>query len=285
MKAKKLILWATWAGILAGFVYLSQSQEFKQEGVKVLVSDTSIKTGAIISPFWDTWLYGTSWMISSSTNTRTIKDFLQSYPELKVRIQWMSWYRDFLSWIISQDVYRKYIEDAQKIEGILTENPWLLQKIQHEVWWQRYLRWDTNPTDMFVWNMTSLLYLQGFEKKNPEFYARVQQHPLWNRGIQHGENQVVMWQQDLLISVWLRIEQLHTESWLNSELARFWYAEENIFTDDWSEWQWIYGAIDIIRQILSLDSERKEWFYNSEIGKQYLLGKVNWTELEQFLER
>lgn len=44
--------------------------------------------------------------------------------------------------------------------------------------------------------------------------------------------------------------------------------------------------MDVIRRILLTDSERKEWFYSTEIGQQYLSGKVNdWIELEQFLER
>lgn len=286
MNIRHFILWATWAGILTWILYFNSGEEYTHEWVKILVSDTVKRTQGTISPFWDPKVYWASVEIITNTHIQDNQNFLDKNPNLKMRIQNMSWYRDFLSWAISQEVYGKYIEDAQEIEVILSENPGFLERIQNESWWQKYLRGNISPSDMLIGNMASLLYLQDFERENPEFYAKIQKSPLWNRWIQYGEDYMVMWQQDLVISASLRIQQIHTEPWLREELARFWFSEKDIFTDDWSEWQGIYGAMDVIRRIQAIDTERLEWFYNTDLWKQYRDGKItDWIELEQFLER
>ncbi len=286
MNIKQFILWTTSAGILTGAIYFTQWQEYKHEGVKILVSNTGTRTQETISPFWDPKVY---WIPPEPNliNTNTdIQDFLDKNPNLKMRIQGMSWYRDFLSWRLEPDIYNQYIQNALSIETILVDNPWLLEIIQYEIWWQRYLRWDTNPVDMLAGNMTSLLRLQELEKRSPEFYANLQKSPNWNQWIQHGSDYIVYWQEDFAISASLRIQQLNSEPWLREELVRFWFSEKDVFTDDWSVWQGFYGAIDVIRRIRATDPERLEWFYGTELWQQYRDGKItDWIELEQFLER
>lgn len=285
MNIKQFILWTTWAGILTGAIYFTQWQEYKHEGVKILVSNTGTRTQEAISPLWDPKVY---WIPPEPNliNTNTdIQDFLDKNPILKMRIQNMSWYRDFLTSRISREVFEEYLIPAFNIEGILAQNPWLVEKIQHEIWWQRYLRWYANPVDMFAGNITSLLRLQELEKKDPELYQKMQKNPNWNTWIQHGEDYVVVWQEEIIYSASLRLEQIKTEPWLRDELARFWFSEENVYTDNWIEWRGFYTAVDVVRRILEMDREHLDWFYSTELWQKYLSGEVNnWRELEKSLE-
>lgn len=287
MTIKKLLLGTTWIGILAGAIHLAQ-EEPKHEPVKHLKDATVVRIEEMISPFWPIekdWIQHKLTGIIGNT-IDSVDDFLSKNPSFKQIIQSMSWYREYLAWRLSQELAQQYISDAFAIEQILTTNPWLLQKMQYEWWWQRYTRGETNPTDMLTGNMVSLTYLQDFEKKNPELYAKIQQNPLWNKWSQsYEDNYTLGWQKDLVISASIRAKQLDTEPWLRGELARLWFSQESLFIDDGKGWWNIYNSADLVRQILWLDSGRKEWFYNTEIGRQYLAWTVDWIQLEQFLER
>jgi hypothetical protein len=64
---------------------------------------------------------------------------VEQNPTLKMRIQGMSWYRDFLLGKIQADDIRRDIADAILLEGALKADPSLLMRIQHREIWRQYL--------------------------------------------------------------------------------------------------------------------------------------------------
>jgi hypothetical protein len=285
MKNKQVILSTTWAGLLIAWALYFIPKEPKYEPVKLVRDTTTARTQEMISPFWDTrtpWIQamlpGIIWDTAESLNI-----FLDKNPILKQRIQGMIWYREYLFWKLSQEIAQQYISDALSIEQQLMANPWLLQKIQYEWWWQRYMRGDTNPTDMLAGNMASIASLQKIEQEQGELYRRAQESPLWNKWIQHWDDYIVVGQHELLTSLLLRLDQLDGNPGLEQQLTKLWYTRDNLVTDDWSRWQWIYGVIDTLREIDTLSTEAKERFFTSEFWKSYLAWNIRIQDIENYL--
>lgn len=285
MKNKHILLSTTWAGILIAWVLYFSQKEAKHEPVKLVRDTTTARTAEMISPFW---AMGASWIPNILTGAigdtpESIQDFLDKNPVLKQRIQSMLWYREYLAWRLSRELTQQYIADASTIEQFLITNPWLLQKIQYEWWWQRYTRGDTNPTDMLTGNISAKIALQKIEQEQPDLYNRARESPLWNKWIQLWEDYIVVGQRELLTSLSLRLDQLDANPGLEQQLLKLWYTRNNLITDDWSQWQWIYGVIDTLREIDTLSAEEKEKFFASDIWNNYLAGNIRIQDIENYL--
>lgn len=166
---------------------------------------------------------------------------------MKQRIQWTSWYRDYILWKLDQSISEKYIMDAFSIEIILKQHPWMIHKIQYEIWWEKYIQWSTNPSDMLAWNMQAYIDILKIEEDNPELYKKASLSKYWNSWIQYGENYIVNWQREILTSLSLRLEFLDKNPDIEKRLQEKWFTRDNLFSDDWVTWDWIYGAINSIQ--------------------------------------
>ena len=238
---------------LAGGVYLVHSEEPKHEWVKLLTDTVSHRTENIISPFWDTKIY---WTPSESVPQNSLSDhknsldeLLQKNPTLKQRIQWMAWYRDYISGRLDKNTAEKYILDAFSIEDTFQKNPWFLDKIQYENWWQRYARWETNPSDMLAGNISAYFQMQKIQNENPEMYQKAQMSPLWSAWIQYWEDYTVVWQREILTSITLRFKFLDENPDIEKKLEEKGFTRNNLFTDDWSKWEWVYGFLNEIEDM------------------------------------
>lgn len=236
--------------VLAGGLYFVTDTEPKHEWVKILTDTISHRTQNTISPFWDTKIYGIPSEIISITTPQikdSIDELLQKNPILKQRIQGTSWYRDYIAGRLDKFIFEKFIEDVYSIEERLKQNPWVLDKIQYEVWWQKYIRWDTNPSDMLIWNMQSYFDISKIQHDNPELYTKASLNPYWNTWIQYGENNIVVWQRELLTSISLRLAYLDQNPDIERRLQEKWFTRENLFSDDWSKWEWIYEYLNALQ--------------------------------------
>lgn len=240
----KYILLVSSGSILAWSLYFSPTEP-KHEPVKIVRDTTTDRTKQVMSPFWEPTLFWSQESIPliSGDVIKLLNDFLDKNPNLKQRIQGMSWYRDFISWNMSTETANRYIQDTYTIEQSLIQNPWLLGKIQYESWWQQYMRGDTNPIDMLNGNITSYLQLQKIEQENPLFYSLASKSPLWNSGIQQWEDYIVVWQKEILISLSLRLKFLDENPEIEKKIQEQWFTRNNLFTDDWSKWEGIYKAL------------------------------------------
>lgn len=251
MKLTTLFTWTIWAWLITWWMYLAKWEE-KHEIVNLVTNRTRQGTEYITS--WS-WIMTTIWNLNNTINVPTddrkidpITSFLNQNPNLRQRIQGTSWYRDFLVWKLPTDVVEKYIYDAYSIEQVLLQYPSILQKIQYEIWWEKYIRGDTNPSDMLAGNIQSFIILQKIEQEQPEFFNLAQKSPLWNSWIQYGEDYIVVGQNEILTSLKLRLEFLDTNPWIEKKLQEKGYTRNNFFTDNWSKWEGIYWAIDELKE-------------------------------------
>ena len=243
------------ASVLAGGLYFVTDTEPKHEWVKILTDTVAHRTQNTISPFWDTKIYWIPSEIASPVTITQTKDpideLLWKNPTLKQRIQWTSWYRDYLTGKLDKSTVERFILDAYSIEERLKQNPWVIDKIQYEAWWQKYIRWDTNPSDMLIWNMQAYFDLSKIQQDNLELYTKASFNQHWNTWVQYGEDYIVVWQRELIISLSLRLTYLDANPDIEKKLQEKWFTRDNLFKDDWSKWEWIYEYLN------SMQDEKK----------------------------
>ena len=182
----------------------------------------------------------------------TIDQILETKPTVKQRIQWTRWYRDFTTWRLSREITESYIAHASYIEDILAQHPWILSAIQYTEWWGKYIRWETPPPDMLNGNIRAYLYLEKLKQQHPFVLEKASNHPQWDSWIQYGTDFIVVGQKEFMISVLLRLEFLDTHPEVESLMKQNGYTRDNLFTDNWSQNEGIYGFLNEIQ-----DSEEK----------------------------
>lgn len=251
MRLWTIITRTIWAWVIAGWACLTLYEEQKHEWAKVLTESASLRTQSIIARSWDTEISEAPGNWKATIQYENPRDLLSELLEknliLKQRIQGTTWYRDFVLWRIPREVAETYFRDASFIEQVLSTNPWMLEKIQYEPWWQKYIRWDMSPPDMLSWNIQAFLDIQKIQKEHPDLYEKAQQNPTWSQGIQQGEDHVVVGQRDFLLSLQLRLQYLSQNPGIEERVKEKGFTRNNLFTDDWSKWEWIYGFLNSLQ--------------------------------------
>lgn len=159
------------------------------------------------------------------------------------------------------------------------EAPWV-QNISPKI--AQDMSTNTDVSDIADSDIATIIALQKFEREQKEIYDRAHESPLWNRGPQ-GKESVLYGRLELLRSLSLRLDQLDVNPGLEQQLTKLWFSRNNLVTDDWSQWQWIYGVIDTLREIDALSTEAKEKFFASDVWKNYLAGNIKIQDIENYL--
>lgn len=214
------------------------------------------------------------------------------FMNLKQLIFWTTW-ASILAWAIYFSQWEEFIHEPVRLVQDATRartqemvspfwvigTPWV-QYISPKV--AQYMSTNTDTPDMADSNMETMLALQEFEHEQKEIYNQAHRSPLWNRAPQ-GKESVLYGRLELLKSLSLRLDQLDTNPGLEQQLIMLWFSRNNLITDNWSEWEWIYRVIDTLREIDTLSIEAKERFFASDLWKNYLNGHIRIQDIEDYL--
>lgn len=99
---------------------------------------------------------------------------------LKMRIQGMSWYRDFLLGKLQVEDIKKDIIDASLLEDTLKADPSLLIRIQNRDIWRQYLSGAVPPNNLIYGELPAMLSVDRFAQENPAIYAQIQKNPMFS---------------------------------------------------------------------------------------------------------
>jgi hypothetical protein len=105
-------------------------------------------------------------------------EFVHNNPTLRIRIQGMSWYREFLSDKYSVADIKKNMEDAVLIEETIKSDPSILMRIQNSESWRNYLSGYVPPHNLIYGELPAMLTVDQFAQKHPAIYAQIQKNPM-----------------------------------------------------------------------------------------------------------
>lgn len=214
-------------------------------------------------------------------SNRSAKDELLEFVEknqaLKMRIQWMSWYRDFLSWKLDFEEWRKNIMDSALIEQAFQENPWMLMKIQYSNIWRQYLSGIIPPHNVIYWEIPAIISLDDFSSKYPDIFDKIKKNPLFQVA-ENGEETTFSQQKSLIDGILINIKSLQNNPSLQAKFAQYWYWIDDLYTSSWNSQDGIYSIRDAVYNLEDQNSYPPEvWheFSNSEIWWLYKNGWIN----------
>lgn len=287
MKPPYIIGSALGATILAWWIYLWNDDNASVDRTTLSANWSNIP--ALVSKnkedMWDVlvetnqhaginvWI--TAW-ITRSEKERLL-DFVEKNHALKIRIQWMSWYRDFLSWKLNPEEWRKNIKDAALIEWVFQENPWMLMKIQYSNIWRQYLSGLIPPHNVIYWEIPAIIALDDFSNKYPDIFDRIKWNTMFQK-TENGEEATFSEQKSLVDGIMMNVQLVQNNPSLQAKFAQYWYGINDLYTSSWYSQDGIYSIRDAIYSLENQSNYPPEvWqqFWSSEVWFQYKNGLIS----------
>ncbi len=208
-----------------------------------------------------------------------ILSMLEQNPILRIRIQGMSWYRDFLSWKYTSDEIKKHITDALWIEEMIKLDPSILTRMQSWDTWRNYLNGSIPPHNILHWEIAAMLYMDEFSKKNPHIFIQIQRNPMFQRTV---DNKEATFSEQRNILEWILAQEkiIQDNPNIRAKLEQYWYTLSSVYSSDWrdgrqSDFFAVNDAIYTLENPKQFDAEVWKQFQNSEIGTQYASGSID----------
>jgi hypothetical protein len=206
---------------------------------------------------------------------------------LKMRIQGMPWYRDFLLGKLQVEDIKKNITDAILLEEALKDDPNILIRIQNrDIWWQ-YLSGAVPPNNLIYGELPAMLSVDRFAQENPAIYAQIQKNPMfsaWNNG-----EQILFSEQKNTIEAMMAQQKFVQENQsIREKFAQYWYTADAIYTSDWRSGQEtgffaINGAIYALENPKNFDPVVWKQFQESDTGARYRAWTIDPREAYRYI--
>lgn len=151
MKTSHILTLSIGSGIIVAGFYLGSSDTISDETARS--TDNQPKVSDVVHAsqknMWDILADATAQTDKALQNIPSERDqlieFVNNNPTLRIRIQSMSWYREFLSGKYSVDDIKKNMEDTVLIEETIKSDPSILMRMQNSESWRNYLSGSVPP--------------------------------------------------------------------------------------------------------------------------------------------
>lgn len=208
-------------------------------------------------------------------------------PTLKMRIQSMSWYRDFLSWKYAVEDIKKNITDALLLEETIKSDPSILMWMQYRDMWRDYLRGSIPPHNIVYGEIPAMLSIDEFSKKNPNIFSQIQKNPMFQKTM---DNKEPTFSEQKSIIEWILAQEktIQENSTLRSKFEQYGYTQSSIYTSDWRDGNQsgffaINDAIYTLEDPKNFDPIVWKQFQDSDIGMRYRSGSIDPKEAFRYI--
>lgn len=214
--------------------------------------------------------------LSLSSQTRASSSYLSGDALLQAvsSMPWASQYYDSYMKSGGFDIER-YVKNVEEIEELLRKSPWLINRIEGELWWQKYLAGELSPEYILLVEMRSFLTIDQFAIDEPEIYAGILKYsPRWLA--EWGESAYA--RKTILDQALLYIAMIEDNSSVSGRIKDFGYTYEDIYRvasmEQWNFYE-ILDAIKWLEDPNMVYPEVREQFFASDTGKAYLAWKIS----------
>jgi len=281
MKQSTIIYSTIWAVVIASTsAYISSDAESLDNSLqraskptRDLIKNTQVKNHFFLSQ--DVHRTESNIQINTVINSLNI--------QLKHRIQWASWYRDFITGKLNLEVFQEYLINAERVESLLANNAWILNKIQHTEWWQKYINWDISPFLMANSILSSYLEIEKLGLQYPAAYAQLQKNPSW---IALDDWDWQLMRRRLFEQTLAQTRFIDGNPAIVERMGKFNLSKDLLYrTNELENTTWIteLNAIFFIENTQNFPPEIWKLFWNSQIWELYKEWKINPVEAYNFI--
>jgi hypothetical protein len=213
-------------------------------------------------------------------------EFVNNNPTLRIRIQSMSWYREFLSGKYSVADIKKNIEDAVLIEETIKSDPSILMRMQNSESWRNYLSGSVPPHNIAYSEIPAMLSIDEFSKQSPALFSRIQRNPMLSTT--NGIEPTFSEQRSIIEWILTQEKIIQDNPTLRAKFEQLGYTQSAIYTSDWREGRqnWFFAVNDAIYTLedpKNFDPIVWKQFQESDTWAQYRAGTIDPREAFKYI--
>ena len=213
-------------------------------------------------------------------------EFVGNNSSLRLKIQGMTWYRDFLSGKYSIADIKKNIEDAVLIEETIKSDPSILIRMQNSESWRNYLSGSVPPHNIAYSEIPAMLSIDEFSKQSPTLFSQIQRNPMLNTT--NGIKPTYSEQRSIIEWILTQEKIIQDNPTLRAKFEQYGYTQSAIYTSDWREGRqnWFFAVNDAIYTLedsKNFDPVVWKQFQESDIWGQYREGIIDPREAFKYI--
>ncbi len=278
--------------VVAAWVYLISSNSAPEDTAQSQNNQPKVSNVVNTSQknMWDILADATAQADKALQNIPSERDqlieFVGSNPTLRIRIQGMSWYREFLSGKYSVADIKKNIEDAVLIEETIKSDPSILMRMQNSESWRNYLSGSVPPHNIAYSEIPAMLSIDEFSKQSPALFSRIQRNPMLSTT--NGIEPTYSEQRSIIEWILTQEKIIQDNPTLRAKFEQYGYTQSAIYTSDWREGRqnWFFAVNDAIytlEETKNFDPVVWKQFQESDIWGQYRAGIIDPREAFKYI--
>ena len=239
MKTSHILTLSIGSGIIVAGFYLGSSDTISDETARS--TDNQPKVSDVVHAsqknMWDILADATAQTDKALQNIPSERDqlieFVNNNPTLRIRIQSMSWYREFLSGKYSVDDIKKNMEDTVLIEETIKSDPSILMRMQNSESWRNYLSGSVPPHNIIYGEIPAMLSIDEFSKQSPVLFSQIQRNPMMSPT--NGVDLTYSEQRSIIEGILTQEKIIQDNPTLRAKFEQYGYTKSTIYTSDWRE--------------------------------------------------